>query len=169
MRKIYILLLILCISCKQLCKDTSFSIYKVPYNGTLRLNGYYYEEPKDSLTTIYVLYNDGIVCLPGSPTISKMDKYILENNNSTILKDSKYAWGVFNIVGNIIKIEEWEPTMCGYPVRLSTGTILNDSTYIITQYSLRTGSKTNTTNDVKMIYHFRKFNPKPDSTNSYVK
>ncbi len=84
-----------------------------------------------------------------------------------LIKDSKTRWGVFIIEGAIIKIESWTPS----EIKLAyvyEGIILNDTTFHIKEsYRIRKGNKT----DVRIkdvIYHYKQFSPKPDSTNVFV-
>jgi hypothetical protein len=78
----------------------------------------------------------------------------------------KDCWGVFNIKDNIIKFERWYPGQGAKKAYVREGIILNDTTFHITKSYRSNGSELK---DADEVYHFRKFSPKPDSTNVFVK
>jgi hypothetical protein len=82
------------------------------------------------------------------------------------LRKDKVGWGVFLIKGNNIECEVWSTSVGGgLPVGRGEGIILNDTTFcIVKSINIRDG-KEFPHND---IYHFRKFSPKPDSTNNFI-
>ncbi|MCD4771827.1 MAG: hypothetical protein K8R41_00420 [Bacteroidales bacterium] len=158
----------------KIWKDDELSIKRIPYTEyQLKLKGYYYQKyGNPEKLTIYFFYNDGTLLLAG-------DSYdineTIEFEQSFITKEFiekrrniKYCWGVFNINGNNMKFERWYPSQRPYKAYVRAGTILNDTTFHITEsYRMQDGKKTEV--DVEdEIYHFKQLNPKPDSTNSFV-
>lgn len=68
---------------------------------------------------------------------------------------------------SVIKIEQWYPGVGGpHPVRIKTGTVLNDTTFRLTESTNQKGRDRKT---IDQTYHFRQFGPKPDSTNRFIK
>jgi hypothetical protein len=82
---------------------------------------------------------------------------------------SKYNYGRFLIENDNIKFERWYPGSPPLPAYIRSGTILNDTTFVITEiYRMKNGNKTEVETGRNEIYHFKQFSPKPDSTNRYV-
>jgi hypothetical protein len=145
--------------------DDVLSLDRQNYHGNeLLLNGIFYEESsndKDIYYQRYAFYKNGIIRDLLSST-DKDSKQFPDGNHKT-------EWGVFQIIGNEIKFERWYPSSGG-PLHayIRSGIILNDTTFLITEsYRMQKGIKT----EVKKkneTYHFRKFSPKPDSTNRFI-
>ena len=83
------------------------------------------------------------------------DKYLL---NMTIADpDKKLGWGIYNIKRNLIKIQFWaSPSGGGYAAPILGGEILYNEAFTL-KYS-----------DSIDTFYFRKFSPKPDSTNQFI-
>lgn len=100
--------------------------------------------------------------------IDKEQEY-MNGSFKSFAKDIKYYWGRLIVEGSTIKFERWYPSSGG-PLRVGVreGTILNDTTFHITEsYRLQDGEK----QDVKErdeTYHFKALSPKPDSTNEFT-
>lgn len=156
----------------KIWKDDELSLKKVDYTGNqIRIDGYYYQIKDDYHFDIYFFYNNGIIIAAGGVfnSIIEMNEYI----NNEFLNDMNYQnyksnWGVFNINKNIIQFERWYPSDPPLKAYIRAGTILNDTTFHITEsYRMKDGEKTEI--DVEdEIYHFKQLSPKPDSTNSFV-
>ena len=85
------------------------------------------------------------------------------------IEETKYYWGQFIVKENNIKFERWYPSSGG-PLRtyVREGTILNDTTFHITEsYHLQDGEKQDIDEEDE-TYHFKSLSPKPDSTNEYT-
>lgn len=84
-----------------------------------------------------------------------------------IVRKFKDYWGIFNIKNDSIVFERWYPSSGGpFPAYLRSGKILNDTTFVITKsFRSKIGNEEQQLNET---YHFRKFSPKPDSTNIFV-
>ena len=170
--KIYIpffIFLLLGTSCRKILlgQDDELSLQRQDYYGKeLRLDGIYYHEIVGGEYRIYqryALFRNGVIRdLGGTKEID--DPRIPSGSY-------KDEWGVFQINNNEIKFERWIPSAGGgiNPAYLSSGTIINDSTFQITQrYRNQNGQKTEVSAEYE-IYHFKAFSPKPDSTNSFIK
>jgi hypothetical protein len=145
--------------------DDVLSIVRQDYQGNeLRMNGYYYHEitkEEGTLYRRYALYRNGIIRYLGAN--SDPDPIRFQNGQH------KTLWGVFQIKGKNIKYERWYPSSGG-PLQsyVLSGIILNDTTFRITEsYRMQKGIKTEESKENE-TYHFRKFSPKPDSTNRFI-
>ena len=158
-------------SCELLFPDEKLTLPRTDFsvNG-IRTDGYYYNLYNNVLgkrIAIVFLYKNGIVFSAGSysnlnEAESEMVKYISENRRK------KQNWGVFLIEGDRIEYERWERAIGGYNliIRGHYGNIENDTTIHFTKtYS----SETKKTDKIDFVYHFKKFDNKPDSTNNFIK
>lgn len=170
----YILLTSLMItftSCEKLMpEDDELTLTQQDYNGDeLRTDGYYYlKSNPDHFMGGYFFYKNGIHSFVGGRfLLDNMEE--LENNlrNNYYDLNHIYIYGLFQINDTNIKFERL------YPGEIKTayireGTILNDTTFHITEsYRMKDNKKT----EVRVkdeIYHFKQFSPKPDSTNSFI-
>jgi hypothetical protein len=157
----YILLLsISCLGCKAPGYEP-LELMRQEYNGKeIKLEGYYYYKkvvPMGAFTKIYFFYKNGVLYDFGSApdtSLSKVDAFIKTIPHSDT--DYAYLWGVFNIDGKIIKTESWNAVsgVRKFPTVINEGKILNDTTITLS-------SENN-------VYKFRRFLPKPDSTNRFT-
>ena len=146
---------------------------KTPYTGNeLRIDGYYYSKASNSsLSGIAVFYRDGL-CMFFHTSIGSKDT-ILYIENEILLDQSlmRSSWdtpdgvGLFQINGQSIRVEVWYSGYHDIKTYDYSGEILNDSTFKITKADLISEE----TVSVNHIYRFKKFSPKPDSTNKYLK
>jgi hypothetical protein len=158
--------------CDKLFPDDNLTLKRVDYNGNeLRVDGYYHrfnENEQHPHTVIMFLYRNGIVLSCGS--YPSLELNIVEAELVKTYPDirkNKDGWGVFSITNNQIVIEQWNaPTGISLPTIKRKGYIENDSTFhIIESYF----SDINKTYYDEMIYHFKQFDNKPDSTNVFIK
>ncbi len=79
-------------------------------------------------------------------------------------KNEPNHFGVFQINGTSLEFEEWEN---GYDVITFSNfcNILNDTTFLRTKYI---ENQTGTEYSKKLLFHFRKFSPKPDSICPFI-
>jgi hypothetical protein len=159
--------------CSKLFSDEKLTLSKTSYLGSeLRIDGYYYELHND-LTTVYFLYQDGIILYAYSHRNKNLDEIEMDMLNNDMYngnknkKGDKTRWGVFLIEGKNIQFERWDASTGGrLPTIKCSGYIVNDTTFHITRtYS----SETEKEYFVDWIYHFKQFDNKPDSTNVYIK
>ena len=178
MKQTIILLLLSIIIMSNSCekKEEAF-LTKTPYKGNeIRLNGYYFYTYKDYENIEYFspifLYRDGIALQETGNEISKQEEmerdYYNSSNSRELNLKTKWVWEVFLVNNNEIIFESWNPEDI-YAIRRSIGKILNDTTIVLYQkYRIVNGIQTRINMD-STFYYFKKFSPKPDSTNSFVK
>lgn len=90
-----------------------------------------------------------------------VDKLIESYESDTISdKNLAYAWGVYDIVGDSLRIEKWYSTdfFAKYRSEIYYGKILDSVTIKLDGYS--SGGS---------IFSFYSLNIKPDSTNNFIK
>lgn len=164
-----------CISCEKMnpCKDKELTLKRTEYFGQeLRTDGFYYGNSNTdaqgrSLYELFVFYKKCILMLPGTAEFDKMEEYIITIANSN-QQNTKFVWGLFNVVGINISLEHWVAAQCGYPVVLRSGEILNDTTFVLNRM-IRRDSEGTAETDINQKFHFRQFDIKPDSTNNFIK
>jgi len=167
--------LIFMFCCSASCEKerAALSMSKTPYTGNeLRIDGYYYSgiTPADDIG-IAVFYRDG-VCIhmytrpKGQDTLDFIQNDILlDNDLMSRLWSTPTNIGVFHINASSIEFETWE---AGRDIITFSnfGTILNDSTFVITR---EVNNDAGESTSLNLTYHFQEFSPKPDSTNSFIK
>jgi hypothetical protein len=102
-----------------------------------------YSRIKNNSSSNIIFFRNGIVLYAnGSGYFSKNDLARVEDDFRKITKDNNpyhdvvYAWGVFKIKGDSLKIESWMSGEFGekYRAGIWNGRILNDSTYVLNNY-----------------------------------
>lgn len=189
MRIIFVTLIFAILSCKGY---ESLTKTKAPFLGNqLRLNGYYYSIGKEfqngfdkDYIDVFTLYQDGVYfnVLKGLIEEELNHESILKNldegvqyrvENIENYKDSRPYWGVFSVDNSRIEIQSWEFASDGgaYPTKIIEGTIVNDTTIhfhkIIGAYPNNKGGNKRI-EEINNTYYFRKFSPKPDSSNVFI-
>ncbi len=147
--------------------------------GVLRLDGYYVvntthkSDPEQEVTRYHFFYENGTMFFFSSFPGRANDEYV-ESNHMRRMKNTEsigrniYRWGGFSVNRKQeIVFEKWEPSSGGkVKTCVSRGSVLNDSTFIITEYvNNYYPAKVYSLRDT---FHFRPFSPKPDSTNAFV-
>jgi len=161
------------ISCDNDPDFEPLSTTKQAYTGNqLRVDGFYYWPYDNRYYDGYFFYRDGTILSTGggSDSLEEEENYIKDRfiNDNDYKKDRAW-WGQFFIDGNNIKFERWYIGGTILSVYFREGTILNDTTFHITEsYKLVDGQKTEY-KTLDETYHFKAFSPKPDSTNVFVK
>ena len=168
----YFLSFFLFCSCDKLLNDDVLSLNKKDIIfPMLRLDGCFFEpygaENKCSVIIlyrngVYLHWNDGV-------EISELNNISNYFNNNELLhkiKNVKFAWGIVKIENNIIKTERWYPSQRPLKAYIKSGIILNDSTFVLNSSIRSDGSDFET---ISQTYYFKKYSPKPDSTNSFVR
>ena len=149
------------------CKDEELLIKKTPYNGNeLRIDGYYYRQLPPDKYKVFFFYRNGVMIYH---IYILTDLQQVEDKIPSIyeeIKDDKLSWGVFEISGNKIQYSSWSTSVGGgLPAFKSIGMIENDSSFRISNSGIDRDGNNFEAND---LYHFRKFSPKPDSTNRFI-
>jgi hypothetical protein len=163
------LIFISIISCEKWYKDDGFTFKKKPYYGNeLRIDGIYYKYGINDLVLCYILYSDGVSFSTNWYVIKNdFDSILFSDNFKTVFKrNNLYSWGLFLIDSSKIKFEHYATKDdLNRRVYIKSGRILNDTTFLITDYMHYDGEDKEKLNDT---FHFRLFSPKPDSSNSIV-
>ena len=156
--------------------DDKLSLERVDYNGNeLRIDGYFCrynyvnKEPEPHGVTPYILYRNGIILGDVGVTADRISEMEENFKNGFYASNSKkYYWGVFQINGDKIKYEKWvagDPPMWAFTYE---GVILNNTTFVINKYYRMADMNKKAPKEVYWEYHFKQFNPKPDSTNRFI-
>ncbi|MCK5742350.1 MAG: hypothetical protein KAH48_09040 [Chlorobi bacterium] len=171
-----ILLAFLTYSCEGIFgEDDEFTMDRRPYYGDqLRLDGYYYfyydyDEDRQTIH-VEILFNNGVIVNGYSMGLVDVNRREQEYRDGTFynsVKNTVYFWGIFRIFGDSIAYERRYPAdsgvLHGY---IDSGKILNDTTFHLTRSMRSNGTEVREINE---LYHFKKFDGKPDSSNRFVK
>jgi hypothetical protein len=148
------------------CEDDELTLKRTAYTGNeIRTDGCYYRVMSpDSTKAVYSFFYKNGVLLTFSDSINIDSLKEFENLQS--LKKWKTNWWVFNVQDSILTIQGWgDPWGSTRPLITSYSKILNDTTIQgIKSINSRTGEW-----ESNLIVRFRKFSPKPDSTNVFIK
>ncbi|MFM2293387.1 MAG: hypothetical protein RIS29_3200 [Bacteroidota bacterium] len=159
---IYLTIILICSlwSCTiETLPDEELTMNREPYTGnSLRINGFY--KGAISMQNYYeylFLYSNGVTFYIGYKDVDSL--ILMSKDLETALK-KKDHWGVFQISNNSLYIQQWgqNPTAIQYILYNHKYEIVNDSTLF---FKNSDGDST--------IYHFIKYSPKPDSTNTFIK
>lgn len=168
------IIFLICLSCGPVDLITP----RQSLNTNLRLDGYYVRKFTDPVSGVSrsnakFLYKNGIALETFSqPTWSDsvVQAYLKEyyvNKENLDNNDAKY-WGIVLVSGSTITIETRNPSLGSKAERtmLEKGTIQNSTSFEISGTYDRNGKKISSTT---YLYEFKRFSPKPDSTNKYIK
>lgn len=167
--KILISLFLIMSSCN--CDDDELSLTRMEYIGTeLRTDGYFYSEidTAEPWVDIYFFYKNGVILYGESPSISQIPNFEIDYASGDYhnrVKDIKYYWGVFKILGNEIEFERWYPGDPPLEVFVRAGTIIDNETFHITRSYRQDGTDEKVRDE---LFKFKAFSPKPDSTNTFI-
>ena len=147
-------------------EDDELTLERRPYVGDeLRIDGLYYtveENMYGDLYTVYFFYRNGVVRYGGSSNDPEFYR-----GNGFLDEQAKYAWGLFHVGGDEITFEKWYPPSKGISYSyISSGHILNDTTFVITESRRSNGEEE--VHERDEVYHFRPYGPKPDSTSRFI-
>jgi hypothetical protein len=147
----------------------SLTLAREHFHGNqLKLNGYYYDEGMgdSAFWDLFVLYQNGIILNCGTSPPLALERRLNDTQFINKLKNNRTCWGVYQVSGDSIRFEKWYHGG-GAPkqVFVRKGVILNDTTFLITESSRPNGRNRSRKHEV---YRFRKFSPKPDSTNQFI-
>lgn len=153
-------------------KNEDLSFVRTDYSGNeLRIDGYYYFMNIGSDSTmryhIRFFYKNGVVLDCGNPTKDELkirEEQFKNGQFYKIVKGSKSSWGLYKIENSTIQIE----LLYYGPFRafINCGVILDDSTYVLNKMKSSYDEKEI---EISGTCHFKKFSPKPDSTNIFIK
>ncbi len=153
----------------QTTRDRSISLERVENtSNSLSLSGYYFHKDPIGTVTVFFLYSDGTLMYPGSFGDDDFENFEKELRRSRIaeVKQSKIFWGVYQIRGDSILIDRWHPSNGHYYVFREKGRIHNDTSFVLTETVRLRGEERIAYSEV---FRLKKFSPKPDSTNRWIK
>lgn len=158
-----VLFLVLVCSCQRTLPDEEFTMERTPYTGKkIRLDGCYVSDPFENkkYCEYNFFYSNGIV-------LSVSDYLNIENINQFTagidkLRSDKGSWGIFYVENDTIFEQTWGQGdfTTQYIVYKRFYKIINDTTL---SYNLYKDGRPDS------YSHFKKFSPKPDSTNVFIK
>lgn len=168
----YVLLFVIVASSCQKCKESNEELCSSPvlYSGNeLQTDGYYYKEyANPDRREILFLFRNGVVLdgeIVDMTLLPAKEEEYMNGYYYNLIQSSMSYWGNFNISGNTIEYELWFPSTNRYVPYVNHGVIINDTTFQIVMSYRCDGTNFNQRADT---YHFKKFGPKPDSTNQFV-
>ncbi len=156
-----------------------FQMTRNPYDGEeMRIDGYYYSVPEeDGGRTVLLFYRNGVFIYGGTEVTDTVEKTL----SDTLLFIDKWLYpepelmklrrslpdqiGIYQIDGASLEMEMWERRFFGYGVVTMTGNIIDDSSLIIIDKRDELGYYNFPKN---LLFHFRQFSPKPDSTCVFI-
>jgi hypothetical protein len=156
------------------CYPSIFTLKDLPIqHSQLKMNGCYYSKSTflypNGVNGLIFFYNTGI-CINESSVHESLIQAIdfFKSKNFEKRKNypiSKSDWGYYRTIGDSIMLESKEVGQ-GHPIVKYSGRILNDTTFYI-----NTAKRENKPLLVfeNILHHFVKFEPKPDSTNKFLK
>jgi len=159
---LFLVFLALVGSCKRTLPDEEFTLIKTPYNGSvIHMNGCYISDQYElnDYCGYCFFYSNGVYfALSDKLNIKNIFNFTggIDNRRS-----DKSSWGLFQISNDTIKVQVWKMSDVStqFIVQNRIYKIINDTTLSI-----------DILNDGDINYfHFKKFTPKPDSTNVFIK
>ncbi len=171
---VVLLCLVIWAGCKRMFfKDEKLTISKKEYLGNeLLLDGYFFNEystKNEDYIEVFFFYRNGLMSDMGvfqKAELSSKELYFNSLDNNAFLKKSKLAWGLFQIHSGKIEYEKWYPSEPPMKAFIRSGNIINDTTFIIMSSRNSHGKEKRKTENT--IFHFKKFDQKPDSTNTFI-
>ena len=172
--KIYFLILISIGTSCSLFREESESLTTERVDniaGRIKLNGYYVSVESLSNQTnrsVYFLYKNGVLMYFGTFDEGRFSEaFFTDHAILSNLKENRTTWGIYQTFDDSIRIEKWHHSGgAKKEIYIRRGVIVNDTTYMITTVERPNGIERDSINE---LYHFKKFHPKPDSVNDFIK
>ena len=157
-RIVCFLVLLFSCSCVKTLPDEELTINKTPYYGNdIRLDGCFVSETYDneSHCSYIFFYRNGVLLRFGD--IKNINNIYQISAGIETVKNYKGHWGLYSYNDNLIILQRWNcsDVYSQFIIFNQQFNVVDDSTLV---------DKSNQT-----IYHFKYFNPKPDSTNVFIK
>jgi hypothetical protein len=155
-------------------KDYQHDLIYVQKEGPLRTDGFYQEVDGSKLGTILILYEDGS-CLEIAHYHKSINRFLDDlKKDDTLLSDFKGSgggWGGYFLsydhgeitLQTVIRSPSGLPSLPSYQIYERKGTILNDTTILITDKHVN--DRTGVITESKLVFEFTPLLHKPDSTN----
>ena len=143
---------------------------EISVTSLMKIDGYYYLLDNNKfISKIYFFYENSILMHDGFPPNSNFSDIETKLNDPiyiNTLNDSKLNWGRWNLNGKEINYEIWTSRDGPYPIYMFSGNLINDSILNFTK-SFRSKNLKNE-KAINETYYFKKFSPKPASSNLFV-
>ncbi len=169
---IIILLLLLTSSCITEKLKTQRTDY---LTGEFETDGFYYTKPNKNnyyYAKCFVFYKNGVYFGDFGVGKSKNDiiEFLLDEESVKQSKDLAYSWGVFQVHNDTIIFEKWisSDAFGGYPTIKYYGKVISKEKLIINFPVVSSTIKQPDNFKLDTLY-FHRFEPKPDSTNVFIK
>lgn len=167
----YLILIGICSSCNSFKSEPHpLTISrKIDNSRKMRLDGFYFSPNKTASRTAEVLffYRNGVLHHMGSIETSEFFSTLRNNNFLSKVRRQRVSWGLYTVKSDSIEFERWYHGGGSEKLALTRkGIILNDSTFLIVKVVNSLTAEYDSTHE---LYHFKKFQPKPDSTNEFIK
>jgi hypothetical protein len=165
--------LLVCSMCDSVTPDDdALTLVRQDYLGTeLRTDGYYYNNTSNpKYWEIFILSRNGVLSYESAvdtTAIVQQEELFKNGQWYSQIKDDKLLWGLFEINGQSIIWEKWDPSSGGGPLPAYrwSGSIINDTMFEISNVCRVSGSGCVAIN---RPYHFKQLTPKPDSISKFV-
>ena len=146
----------------------SLSLERQRYEGdALLLDGYYHRTTKSGNIQVLFFYRNGVVLHGGDnrpQTFSETEERYGNGRYYEMTKDQETNWGLFRVDSLTIEFEMWYPGDAYWVPYVSSGDIVDDTTFRITKSFRSDGAKLANENK---IFSYRSCAPKPDSIVSF--
>jgi hypothetical protein len=128
----------------------------------IKMDGYFYTKYENGYIALF-FYKNGVVyttnTIEGVSDLEDLDDHIRTKHSGANSVQLRWFWGIYRIEGDIIKVNYWlSGTGSVYPAEISEGEIISPSIIRIPWID-----------DQLNEFKFRRFSPKPDSTNAFIK
>jgi hypothetical protein len=165
------ILLALCLGCTKI-RECRLELNRFDYNSEeLSIQGYYYTKADDGkIQPQFIFYRNGVIKQLGGTSYNEADLLEaeaswLEIESINFSRNKRINWGIFHIFNDQIVLEIWSSSKGGAPpLYRRQGSILNDSTFILTSYESCEGYS----GEGEDTYYFKNLAVKPDSTNTVI-
>lgn len=125
------------------------------------MDGYFYTKYESGYIALF-FYENGIMyttnTIEAVGDLENLDDHMRSKHSGANAVQLRWFWGIYRTDGDTIKVNHWlSGTGSFYPAKISEGEIINPSTIRIPWV-----------NDQLNEFEFRRFSPKPDSTNAFI-
>ena len=151
-------------------EDDKLTLKREEFLGNqMRTDGYYYTNfGNPERIEIYFFYRNGVLLYGASEAVSELEGLESKYRDGTYYNmaiNHNYYWGIFVVEDSSLKFERWYPSQKPHYTFINFCEIINDTTFHISKIMRSNGSEES---NLDYTFHFKKFSPKPDSTNQFV-
>jgi hypothetical protein len=162
------------LSCERFCQSP-LTLPLVANTSTLRTDGYYWEPDapgRPPTVQLWFLYQNGVASAVGGfprPRVEVGDFGGAFGNGWS--DQDPTGLGTYRITGRVLEMENWtgKPLNGCNATNYRRGEILSDTSFVITYIETRGDGKVSDGRELNQRLVFRRYSPKPDSTNVFVR